>query len=84
MSGNCVGHLRMGAVPDFDVVPAETAPAEPLPSAVSVCPGRQAAHPWAQLPGPAEVQRGLACSGLTGKSGRRQHASLSLHPPQPS
>lgn len=31
MSGNCVGHLRMGAVPDFDEVPAETTPAEPLP-----------------------------------------------------
>lgn len=35
MSGNCVGHLRMGAVPDFDEVPAETVPAEPL---LSRCP----------------------------------------------
>lgn len=35
MSGNCVGHLRMGAAPDFDVVPVETASSEQLPSVVS-------------------------------------------------
>ena len=41
MSGNCVGHLRMGAEPDFGVVPVETAPAERLPSVAS--PGQRMA-----------------------------------------
>lgn len=36
MSGNCVGHLRMGVVPDFDVVPVETEPSEQRPSTVSL------------------------------------------------
>lgn len=53
MSGNCVGHLRMGALPDFDVVPEETGSPEPLVSAVSVCQGRRAADPWAWLRGAA-------------------------------
>lgn len=36
MSGNCVGHLRMGALPDFAVVPVETVPDEQLPSVVAL------------------------------------------------
>ena len=36
MSGNCVGHLRTGALPDFDVVPVETVPSEQLPSVASL------------------------------------------------
>lgn len=38
MSGNCVGHLRMGAEPDLGVVPVETVPAEQLPPAVPLGP----------------------------------------------
>lgn len=38
MSGNCVGHLRMGAEPDFEVVPVDTVSSERLPSAVSLGP----------------------------------------------
>ena len=36
MSGNCVGHLRMGAEPDFGVVPVGTAPTQRLPSVASL------------------------------------------------
>ena len=36
MSGNCVGHLRMGAEPDFGVVAVETAPTKRPPSVASL------------------------------------------------
>lgn len=79
MSGNCVGHLRTGAVPDFDVVPVETVPSEQLPSVASLGQRTPAADPSPYHEGQAQVQRELACPGVTRESVGRPLPSLLLH-----